>query len=109
MRAITNHLALVLVRSIAEARSRLGVAGSSGGIVLHGAPGAGKTSLALAAARNLRCDRNFFALVCITSLSPFLVLTYCSSELEGCHGVTVALVDRLLRYNDYHGETVIRV
>ena len=55
MRAVSNHLAPILVRSIAAARVRLGVAGAAGGVVVHGASGSGKTALALAAARKFRC------------------------------------------------------
>lgn len=47
-------LAPVLVRSIAAARARLGVAAAAGGVVVHGASGAGKTALALATARRVR-------------------------------------------------------
>ena len=54
MRAVSNLLAPVLVRSVAAARAGLGVAAAAGGVVVHGASGAGKTALALAAARRLR-------------------------------------------------------
>eukprot|EP00903_Cladosiphon_okamuranus_P011980 g11251.t1 len=54
MRAVSNLLAPVLVRSVAAARVRLGVAVAMGGVVVHGASGAGKTALALATARRLR-------------------------------------------------------
>ncbi|CAN0052471.1 unnamed protein product, partial [Laminaria digitata] len=54
MRAVSNHLAPVLARSVAAARVRLGVAFGAGGVVVHGASGSGKTALALAAARKFR-------------------------------------------------------
>lgn len=54
MRTVSNLLAPVLVRPVAAARARLGVSAPAGGVVLHGAAGAGKTALALATARRLR-------------------------------------------------------
>lgn len=53
-RAVSNHLAPILVRSVAEARARLGVACETGGVMVHGASGSGKTSLALAVAGRFR-------------------------------------------------------
>lgn len=54
MKMVCNRLAPVLVRSIADARARLGTPDAAGGLIVHGASGAGKTSLALAVGRTFR-------------------------------------------------------